>query len=180
MNKSQTPAANEQLLKEPRERCYVLGHIAFRQICALDSHYFFSLMASPKRDEFLSGLIEQVEQNCPDDSTLLNAESIKVATSRVRNHPLILIEMPPVKALAEAIYVGLISMFDMTQQPDSQKAVESHCYTLEYGENDDGVRCFFCLWEGKVQKKLAELEAPCSVDDFGMLIDRHVETTVYQ
>ena len=167
------PVVHKAISSEPRERHYVMAHYAFRQICEQDSHYFFSLMASPEKDRFLENLIQQVEGNCPDDTTSLKPDEFKVVLSRVANHPMVLIEMPPAQAYIEAAYIAVVAMVDMTQPMDEQEAGVQY-FTLELGEGEGADAYFFCQWQDEDHLNLAEMETLCSLDEFGLVVENRV------
>ncbi len=158
----------------PRERHYVLGHIALRQVCEQDPHYFFGVLASDDQTKFLANLISQVEENCPDDPSQIDATQIEVVPSRLGNKPVTLIKMPPAAAYAECIYIGVVSMMDMNK-PEDYPDPEIQYFTLELGEGDEGLCSFFCQWDGEDHLNLAELESNISLDDFATIIGHRVE-----
>ncbi|TQV72330.1 hypothetical protein FLL45_19120 [Aliikangiella marina] len=161
-------------LNEPRERHYVMAHYAFRQICLDDSDYFFSLMASNHQQQFLNNLIQQVESNCPDDTTTLQATDFDVVTSRAGDHPLVLIKMPPPQAHAEAAFVGVVSTLDLTTPLDEQSP-EVRYFTLELGEGEQGACFFFCQWHLDNHLNLGELQGECTREAFATLIEQRME-----
>ena len=169
----------QAILKEPRERHYVLGHIAFRQIVENDPHYFFGALSEHTQRQFLHNLIAQVEDNCPDDNTLISADDIEVELSRIANYPLVLIKMPAPKAYVECRYVGVLSMMDMSV-PIPKDKPEINYFTLELGEGGDGECNFFCQWIGEQHCNLAEVESRCSLEEFATLISHRIESQLNQ
>lgn len=169
-----SPEQFELTFQEPRERHYVMAHYAFRQICLDDSHYFFSLMASDQQVQFIENIIGQVEDNCPEDVTELKAEDFEVITSRMANHPIVLIKMPTPKAYVEALYVGVVSTLDLTQ-PAEEQSPEIHYYTLELGQGEQGNSFFFCQWNEDSHLNLGEIQDSCSLETFATLIEQREE-----
>ena len=160
--------------EDPRERHYVMAHYALRQICMDDSYYFFSLMASDERSRFIENLIEQVESNCPDDDTKLVASEFQIVTSRVGDHPIVLIQMPVPEAYVEAVYVGVVSSLDLTK-PFEDQSPEVSYYTLELGEGEGGNSFFFCQWKDDSHLNLGEIEGSCTLEAFATLVEQRVE-----
>jgi len=156
-----------------RERHYVMAHHAFRQIAEQDSHYFFSLMASQEREAFVANLIGQVENNCPDDTTVLRAQDFRVTPTRIANYPLVLIEMPVPEAYTEALFVAVVAMVDLTQT-DATATPTIGYYTLELGEGEDGDCYFLCQWQDGNHLNLAEISSQCSATEFAMLVEQHL------
>lgn len=164
------------LLNQPRERHYAIGHYAFRQISMDDPHYFFALMGSSGKDQLLNNLIQQAEKNCPEDRTQLLLEDFRVDLSRIENHPMVIIQMPSVKACEEAIYVAVISMIDLSQNIQQQNA-EIKYYTLELAVNhEQQISYYFCQWIDDKHINLAEIEGQCSKEEFMVLIEQHINT----
>jgi len=169
-----TPEQFQLDLEDPRERHYVMAHYAFRQICLDDSYYFFSLMASEDKSQFIENLIEQVESNCPEDDTQLSVEDFEIVTSRVGDHPIVLIKMPDPKAYVEALYVGVVSTLDLTQPFEDQDPQVSY-FTLELGEGDEGASFFFCEWKNDNHLNLGEIQGSCTLEAFATLVEQRME-----
>ena len=162
-----------EILDLPRERHYLLGHEAFRQLCEHDAHQFFERIASDNQNEFIAELVKQVESFCPDDETILDTSLIKVIPSTIGNKPVIIIQMPPVKAYVECIYVGIVANIDIAT-PQSIANPEIKYFTLELGESDSGDCEMFCEWQGSTHYNLAEMEQKTSVADFLLVIKQRL------
>jgi hypothetical protein len=163
-------------LETPRQRHYVLGHEAFRQMCEHDPHQFFELMASPAQQSFIKELVSQVELNFPIDVTVLDIDSIQVTTSLIDNRPLIIIKMPPAEAYVECVYVGIVSMMDINV-PQSTPHPEICYFTLELGqgeEKDEECRVF-CQWLGDTHYNLAEMSSSTSREEFALVIKQRID-----
>lgn len=164
---------NKMYSEMPRERHYALGHEVFRQFAESNPHQFFEIMASEKRTEFLSMVIERVYEACPSDNTELAVEDIEVTTSRLENYPLVIIKMPEVKAYVEAIYVAVLGLFDVQNLAESE-APEIGYFTLEIGEGETGAQNYFCQWQGDTHYNLAELDDNLSIETFTYLIEQRL------
>ncbi|WP_196139041.1 hypothetical protein [Aliikangiella sp. G2MR2-5] len=162
------------MLDKPRERHYLLGHEAFRQFAESDPHQFFELMASDRQFDFVKELIARVEAACPTDETRILANQIKVSLSRIENYPLILIEMPEVRAYVECIYIGIVALMDL-EKPDKNPCPEIGYFTLEAGEGSSGETRFFCQWDGDTHYNLAELAGEVSLSEFALLIKQRLD-----
>lgn len=161
-------------LNKPRQRHYMLGHEAFRQMCEHDPHQFFEIMASSAQLTFIKELVSQVELNTPEDSTLLNSNQIKVTTSMIDNKPLMIIEMPTAKALVECVYVGIVCMIDINSSENTPRP-EIRYFTLEIAENDDGESRMFCMWDEDSHYNLAEMDKATSSSDFALVIKQKLD-----
>lgn len=164
---------NSKIFDIPRERHYTLGHEAFRQLCEYDPHQFFERMISEARLPFVSGLIKQVEVNCPDDSTELDPKSIKVTPSIIGKRPLLIIEMPPVAAYAECILVGIVLEIDVNR-PEAVEKPNIHYFTFELGEGDGKPCKMFCQWLGDTHYNLGELDMNAGWQEFALVIQQRL------
>jgi hypothetical protein len=164
---------NSEILDMPRERHYTLGHEAFRQLCEYDPHQFFERMASDACLPFVSELIRQVEANCPNDPTVLEAESIKVTPTVIGKRPLLIIQMPPVAAYAECILVGIVLEIDINQ-PNVAEKPDIHYFTFELGEGDDDDCKMFCQWQGDTHYNLGELNKNAGWQEFALVIQQRL------
>jgi len=161
-------------LEKPRERHYILGHEAFRQMCEQDPHQFFELMASPAQQDFVTELVSQVESNFPSDTTNLDSELIEVSTTLLEEKPLIIIKMPPAKAYVECVYVGIVSMMDVNRPQDFPKP-EIGYFTLELGEGEEEECRMFCQWDGDIHYNLAEMSKNTTMNDFALVIKQRID-----
>ncbi|MBV1910325.1 MAG: hypothetical protein KUG78_13565 [Kangiellaceae bacterium] len=170
------PEQTKNLLQTPRKRHYILGHEAFRQLCEYDPHQFFEKIASSEQQPFLSELVNQVVKACPDDVTKLNIDELSVTTSTIESYPFILISMPPIKAYAECIFVGIVALLDLSN-PAMATQPEIGYFTLELGEGDNGECSMFCQWIGDTHYNLAEIEGQVSTEEFSMLVAKRISET---
>ncbi len=163
------------ILDMPRERHYILGHEAFRQLCEYDPHQFFERMVSDALLPFVSELIRQVELNCPDDPTRLDPETIRVTPTVIGKRPLLIIEMPPVAAYAECILVGIVLEIDVNQ-PEAIEKPDIHYFTLELGEGEveDKTCKMFCQWQENTHYNLGELDNNAGWQEFALVIQQRV------
>lgn len=163
----------DEVQNMPRERHYLLGHEAFRQMCEHDPYQFFERMVAPDAIHFISELIKQVELGCPNDNTLLDPNSVEVTPSTIANKPVLVIKMPPVEAFAECIYVGIVAMIDINNAKQAMDP-EILYFTLELGEAEHDVCCMFCQWQEATHYNLAELDKNISVEDFLLVITQRL------
>jgi len=164
------------MLNKPRQKHYVLGHEAFRLFAEHNRHQFFGLMSSPDRDLFIDDLIARIDGNYPADTSKLSANEMEVQLSIVTNHPLVLIKMPPVQAYCEAIYVGVLGLFDIND-PESTPEPEIGYFTFEVGQGEGKENVyFFCQWDEDTHHVLGEMDSNVSLDDFSLLIQQRLET----
>ncbi len=164
---------HSKILDMPRERHYILGHEAFRQLCEYDPHQFFERMVSDARRPFVAELVRQVEANCPNDPTKLDPESIKATPSIIGKRPLLIIEMPPVAAYAECILVGIVLEIDVNQ-PDAIEKPEIHYFTLELGEGEQDSCKMFCQWQQDTHYNLGELNNDAGWQEFALVIQQRL------
>jgi hypothetical protein len=162
-----------KILDMPRQRHYILGHEAFRQLCEYDPHQFFERMVSDGHQIFVAELIRQVEANCPNDPTELDPTRIKVTPTVVGTRPLLIIEMPPVVAYAECIYVGIVLEIDVNQ-PEATEKPTIHYFTFELGESDGDTCKMFCQWQEDTHYNLGELDKAAGWQEFALVIQQRL------
>ena len=160
----------------PRERHYTLGHEAFRQLCEYDPHQFFERMTSQDRLPFVTELVRQVELNCSNDPSKLDPQTIKAIPTVVGSKPLLIIEMPPVKAYAECLYVGIVLEININQ-PKLQQCPEIHYFTFELGQNENKLCKLFCQWQGDTHYNLGELDENAGLQEFMLVIQQRLGET---
>ncbi len=163
------------LLDEPRARHYVMAHVALKQVCEQDPHYFFGAIGSSEQKKFVEHMITQVEEHHPEDPTLLDADEFNIVLSRVGNYPLVLIELPKPQAYVECFYVGIVAMVDLSQSKIDEAVPEILYFTLELAEGELADCSHFCQWKGETHINLAEVESVCSLDEFSLLIQHKVQ-----
>ena len=164
------------MLNKPRQKHYVLGHEAFRLFAEHNRHQFFTMMSSTDRWTFIDDLISRINTSYPEDSSRLSSAEIEVQLSTVSNHPLVLIKMPQVQAYCEAVYVGILGLFDLNN-PQATPDPEIGYFTYEIGQGlDDEEVYFFCQWDDGTHHVLGEMDSNISLEDFSLLIQQRFES----
>jgi hypothetical protein len=164
---SNTPQADEW---EPREHHYVFAHYAVREICLEDPLRFFHLIASPERDEFLAWLWTTVEERVERPIADIDLHQLSVITTRLKNRPAILIQMPAAVATTEAHFIGMV----LGESPGGapvEAAVSLRYFTLEQGDSFDGASTtMLCEWAQGTHRNYGEGPPPV-VDAFAKAIE---------
>ncbi|WP_444995872.1 hypothetical protein [Aliikangiella sp. IMCC44359] len=171
---SEKTELEDELLPNPRERHYAMAHIALRQISQRDPHYFFGILTSEESRDFLAHVIQQVEQNYPQDPTLLAPEEFAIVPMNIGKHPLILLSMPEAKVYTECIYIGIVSILDMFAPQDTPNPKVRY-FTLELGQGDAQDCAFFSEWQDNTHISLGEVDRNCTLNEFAMLINQRFE-----
>ena len=126
---------------------YVLGHMAFRQICKTNPLGFFGAMASEGKDQFCREIWNTVCAHCDETGQpAFTISDVKVTTLRVADFPTILIRMPDPLNTAETHLIAIVLKLarDTTTPPEN---IEIAYFTLEKGLNaDGGLRTVLCSW----------------------------------
>lgn len=143
---------------QPREHHYMLAHHIIRDVCEQDPMQFFSMIGSPQQSMFATWLwevtVEQVGRPMED----IDPSGLSFVKSRVQGFPVVLIEMPPPKAVAEAHYVAVV----LGSESEVSKGNKSFRYfTLERGKDSNGaVTTTLCEWTDSGHKNYGS--CPCA------------------
>ena len=126
---------------------YVLGHVAFRQICKTNPLGFFGAMASPDKDQFCRDIWKTVCEHCDEaGQPAFTISDVQITTLRVGDFPTILIRMPDPLNTAEAHLIAIVLKLarDATAPPEN---IEFAYFMLEKGISIDGrERTVLCSW----------------------------------
>lgn len=137
----------KSLLNDPRAHHYTLGHVAFRMYCDSDPMQFFGIMASEDKNAVISMLWEKVCGQCDsEEKTDINPDDIRITPLRIGEYPVVLIEMPEAKAVAEAIMIAVV-LTDNIDELESADKINYRYFVLEQGIDLNGEsRTVFCEW----------------------------------
>ena len=126
---------------------YVLAHFALRKFCQDDPLWFFGVMGSPQRDDFLDDVWRQVRENCDSEgSASFDISDVGITTLRIKGYPGILVNMPPPADTAEAYFAGILLKID-TNTDTHPENPEVAYITLEKGNNPyEAERTVLCGW----------------------------------
>ncbi|MDP6546836.1 MAG: hypothetical protein QGH60_22915 [Phycisphaerae bacterium] len=140
------PAPTGSEISGPQHH-YVLGHVAFRQICKTNPLGFFGAMASEERDAFCEEIWSTVCAHCGETGQpWFTISDVKITTVRAAEFPTILVRMPDPRNTAEAHLIAIVLKLerDTTTPPEN---VEFAYFTLEKGvDQDGGERTVLCSW----------------------------------
>lgn len=149
------------MLNNPRPHHYTFAHTALRTLCESDPLQFFSVMGSDERDKLLKFVLGKVVEQCEGTSTPdFTLDDITIHTVKVGDYPTVLMVMPQVKAVTEAIMVAIVltSHLDI-ENPD--KNVSYRYFTLELSCSPDGKpQTALCEWSGEDHINLGDGPAP--------------------
>lgn len=154
----------------PREDHYALGHEVLRYAAEENPELFFMAMGREDVASFLQRIIDRVEDVCGECS--FSPEDLNVSNITLDDIPCLIIQLPPVKAYAECIYVGVVLL-----KNDSDDWVDSSSmryFTLEMGEGDDGDVVFFCEWLEGAHCNISEESLSTSKEEFAELISNRL------
>ena len=136
----------KDLLKEPRLHHYHFAHDYLRTFCLLYPRQAFEILSSDKKDDLIKDTWDEIcKEFDKEQKTELTAEDIKVSTLRLGRYPVILVQMPEAKAVAEAIMVAIV----LTSNVDSELPEDSkyRYFVLELGSDyKGGLRTVMCEW----------------------------------
>jgi len=133
--------------KSGSQHHYVLGHVAFRQICKTNPLGFFGAVASEEKDRFCGEIWNTVCAHCDESGQpAFTIDDVKVTTLRVADFPTILIRMPEPLNIAEAHLIAIVLKVarDAATPPEN---IEVAYFTLEKGVDEHGGRrTVLCSW----------------------------------
>jgi hypothetical protein len=131
---------------------YVLAHIALRRACLADPYTFFEVMASPERHDFLDDLWKRICVNCDEDGhAQFSSRDVKITTTRIKQYPAVLLQMPTPYFMAEAYMVCIVLKIPFEEMQQRKDNPQIQYFTLEKGMNagtgED--RTVLCEWKGE-------------------------------
>lgn len=137
----------ERLLRKPRPHHYELGHVALRMLCDFDPLAFFGAMFSDNWRGAVDMLWERVCEQCgPAESTDVDIAVLEAIPLRVGDYPAVLVQMPPARAVAEAIYV-LVVLTESEESLAPEQVPSFRYFVLERGMTLDGAgTTVLCEW----------------------------------
>ncbi len=149
------------MLNSPRPHHYTFAHTALRMLCESDSLQFFDVMGSDERDKLLQFVLNKVVEQCEGSSTPdFSLDDVKILTVKLGDYPTVLVVMPQVEAVTEAIMVAIVltNRLDL----DSQNSKMSCRYfTLELSLGSDGKpQTALCEWSGEEHINLGASPEP--------------------
>lgn len=149
------------MLNNPRPHHYTFAHTALRALCDSDPLKFFEVMGTDERDKLLgfmwSKVVEQCESSQSPDFTL---DDVTIHTVKVGDYPTVLMVMPQVKAVTEAIMVAIVLTCHLDIE-NPGKDVSYRYFTLELSCSPDGKpQTALGEWSGEDHLNLGEGPAP--------------------
>lgn len=145
------------LLNEPRAHHYALGHVAFRMFCDSDPLAFFKIMASEKKNAAINILWESVCEQCDlKEKADIKPEDVRITLHTIDNYPVVLIEMPEVKAILEAIMIAVVLSVKISEL-ESADTINYRYLVLEQGVDLNGNgRTVFCEWSDEIHFNMGD------------------------
>jgi hypothetical protein len=158
-----------------RRHHYQFAHLALRGVCAGDPVRFFAIMGSSHQAGLIRDIWSEVCERCdPLENTEILPDEIKVTCARLGVYPIILVEMPEVKAPAEAIYIAIVLLSDKVFEAPPDE-VDFRYFTLELGEDLDGdVRTVLCEWSGDSHLNMGDGPAP-DLEGFAAEVQKYLK-----
>lgn len=129
------------LRNKPRAHHYIFAHEALRILCERDLFSLFEVAGTDEQADLLDFIWLRVCEHCDQEEEAdFSAADIRLEVREVDGVPIILVEMPPAKAVAEAIFIGIVLKAE-------QGAAEYRYFVLEQGVPvDDASGTMFCEW----------------------------------
>ena len=148
---------------QPRCAHYRFAHYALRMIAFDRPLTFFGALASPEAHEFLAAIFKMVEEDCcqerePPD---FRPTDIVIECGRILNHPLVVLELPPPRAVTEAYMVGVVLMIDVESDEPPPEKPDLRYFTLEHSFQDNGQpTAILCAWTESMHSQLGQSMEP--------------------
>lgn len=124
----------EKLESEYREVSadYVFCHVALKQIALEDPLRMLAILASDRAEEFLAGLLEDVETHCGKKATLTAAQ-VRIHPRRIGERVCAILQFPEPQRITNAFFVALMVQVDFGAAPAETTVSSARFFTLEKG-----------------------------------------------
>lgn len=127
-------------LPEPRCHHYTLAHLALRLNCLSEVRSFPPLFGASEGRAYLAHVMLAVSRHCRDREPQpdFSADDIGIHRVRIGDHPCVVFELPPPRAVAEAHMTAMVVLADLSRTRPDRDELESRYFTLEKGVSLDG------------------------------------------
>lgn len=127
---------------------YAFAHVHVRQLALTRPLQFLSIAVSPQAPALVEDIITDVTAMCGRPPTF-PASAVKFHPMRLRGFPLLVIELPEARHVAEAHMVALLVLGDFTAgKPPALETIKARYFTLEKGLSLDSTpRTVLAEWD---------------------------------
>lgn len=128
---------------------YALAHIVLKDVCMHHPVYFFCVMVSPEKDEFLEMVWQWVCEICDGGGKApFSIQDVVFEGMRIQEYPMLVALFPQPRDIAEVFMIAAVLKVPADELEEAPENPEVRYFTLELGATEDyRARTVLCEWD---------------------------------